>query len=110
AINNTPMRGSDMREAVPMHVLGERLHVLDGGCRQNAVTEIENVARSSAGTLQHIVGRGEHAIERREQKRGIEIALDRAVVSDTVPGFVERNPPVGANDVAARGALIGKNR
>jgi len=40
-----------MREAVPVHVLGERLHMLDRGGWQNAVAEIENMAGTSAGAL-----------------------------------------------------------
>ena len=61
---------------VLMHVARERLHVLDRRRRQDAVTEVEDVARRVRRARQDFVGRGEHAIERAEQQRRIEIALD----------------------------------
>ena len=59
-----------------VHVPRERLDVLDRRRRQDAVAEIEDVAGPSAGAAQHVVGRGEQAIERAEQQRRIEVALD----------------------------------
>ena len=63
------------------------------------MAEIEDVAGPAAGARQHIVGRRERPIERAEQQRRIEIALDGAVEADALPGLVERRPPVGADDV-----------
>ena len=83
-----------------MHVARERLDVLERGRRQDAVTEVEDVAGPSARACEDLVGRREHAIERAEQQRRIEISLDAAVGADALPGFVERCAPVGANDVA----------
>ena len=93
-----------------MHVARERLDVLDRRHRQDAVAEIEDVSRPSARARQHVVGRREHAIERAEQQRRIEVALDRAVEADALPGFVERRPPVGADHVAAGVAQLAENR
>ena len=83
-------------------VLGKHLHVLDRCGRQDAVTEIENVANAAGDASQYVVGLREHALHRAEQEGRIEIALDRAVVSDPLPRDVERDPPVHADDVAAR--------
>ena len=51
---------------------------------------------------ENIVGAAEHPFRRAEQQGRIEIALHGAVVADALPGPVERNPPVNADDVAAR--------
>ena len=71
-----------------MHVPGERLHVLDRRRGQNAVAEIEDVPRSSPGTFEDIIGRSENAIERAKQQRRIEVALDAAPRSDSLPCVV----------------------
>ncbi len=72
-----------------MDVLRQRLHVIDRRRRQNAVTEIEDVPGASVCPFEHVVGAVQHAIERRQQKRRIEIALYRVVVADAIPGFVQ---------------------
>ena len=59
-----------------MNVPRDGLDVFDRRHRQDAVAEVEDVAGPAAGALEHFVGRGEDAIERREQQRRIEIALD----------------------------------
>ena len=53
---------------------------------------------------------GEDALERTEQQRRIEIALDAAVGADALPRFVERRPPVGADHVAAGLAQLVEDR
>ena len=53
---------------------------------------------------------GEDALERAEQQRRIEIALDAAVRADPLPRFVERRAPVGADHVAAGLAQLIENR
>src|ERR1019366_1949587 len=93
-----------------MHIPRERLDVLERRRRQNAMAEIENVAVSSARARQHIVGRGEHAIERPEEKRWIEVALDPAIEADALPRFVERDAPVGADHIATGFAQLAENR
>src|SRR5437762_13962320 len=97
AIRRTPVLATGLLMNVP----GECLHVLERSGRQNAVTEIENVTGASARTGEHLVGGGEDAVERSEQQRRIEIALDAAVESDPLPGIVERCVPIGSGDVGA---------
>src|SRR5207249_2188074 len=98
------------RSRLLMNVTRERLHVFEGRGWKNTVAEVENVAGPSAGALQHIVGGPEHAVERSEQQRRIEIALDAAIEPDALPRFVERRAPVGADDVAARAPQLAQNR
>src|SRR5437773_6736189 len=76
-----------------MHVSRKRLDVFDRRRRQNPVTEVEDVAEASARAREHVVGGGEGAIEWAEQQRRIKIALNRAVRSDPLPRFVQRDPP-----------------
>ena len=91
-----------------MNVPRERLDVLDRRRRQDAVTEVEDVARPAAGALEHVVGGREHPIERAEQQRRIEVALDRAIGADALPRLVERRAPVGADHVAAGVAQLAR--
>src|SRR5688500_284153 len=95
-----------MSEPVAMYVLCERLDVIDWRRRKNAVAEIENMPWPAARAFEDAVRGCEHAVERREQQRRIEIALDRPIVTNPFPRIVERNAPVGADDVAARFAQI----
>ncbi len=59
---------------------------------------------------EQLVGRREDPIDRTEEQRRIEVALDRAVRSDALPGLVERRAPVGADHVAARFAQLVEDR
>src|SRR4051812_27277555 len=93
-----------------MHVTGGGLHVLDRCHWQNAVSEVENVTGTSAGALEHGVDGFKEPIERRQEHRGIEIALHGAVASDAIPCLVERRPPVDANHVSPGFAQLAKNR
>ena len=99
----------DMREPITVHVLCERLDVIDGCRRQNPVAEIKNVPRPSLRPIEHVFGSRQHAIERPKEKGGIEIALNRAVVADAIPRVVQVNAPVCADDVATRLAQVVKD-
>src|SRR5665213_3850100 len=59
-----------------MNVAGDGLHVFERRHRQDAVAEIEDVARPAGGAVEHFVCRREEAVERAEQQGRIEIALD----------------------------------
>ena len=65
---------------------------------------------ASARPGEHVVGRRERAIERSEQQRRIQIALNRAIEPDALPRFVERRAPVGADHGAARLAQLAEDR
>src|SRR5258708_14137685 len=93
-----------------MNVARERLNVLERCGREDAVPEVEDVPGPSAGAREHFVGGCEDALERAEQQRRIEVALDAAVGADALPRLVERRAPVGADDVAARVAPLAENR
>src|SRR2546428_829678 len=93
-----------------MHVTRERLHVLDRCRGKDTVAEVEDVAGPAAGAGEDFVGRGEHAVERAEQQRRVEVALNGAVDADAVPRFVERRAPVRPDDVSAGRAPLAKTR
>src|SRR5712691_7285093 len=84
-----------------MDEIHDGTHGSDVGFRKNAVTEIEDVARTSAragedvANLTRTFGRG------CEQGHGLEVALD-CTLSDAGPGGIQRNPPVDADHVTAR--------
>ena len=84
-----------------MHVASQQLHVLNGCARKNAMSEVEDVAGPAAGTLQDLVGACQEPLDGREEQGGIKIALDGAIVPDSIPGIVQSNSPVCPDDVAA---------
>src|SRR5262245_8573746 len=71
--------------------------MLDRCRRQNTVAEVEDVPRSTAHTLQDVIGLAEHAVCGAEQERRIEIALDRRFEADALPGGIDRDPPIDAD-------------
>src|SRR5262245_50731291 len=81
----------------------ERPHGIDGRVREDAVPEVEDVSRP-AGRLREDGGDAlANDPRRREQRAGIEIPLDRTMRADPPPCLRERDSPVDADDVSARG-------
>src|SRR5581483_7544320 len=78
----------ESRPCFLMHVPRERLHVFDGNGRQDAVTEVEDVPGPSRRAREDVVGGGEDTVERAEQQRRVEIALDAAIEPDLLPRLV----------------------
>src|ERR1700680_737684 len=73
------------------------LHVLDRRLWQNAMAEIENVSRPSAGTPQNLLrARLQFAPAGEEQNR-IQIALHGTPKFQAAPAFIKRNAPVEPN-------------
>ena len=92
-----------------MHVVGERLDVLDGGGREDAVAEIEDVTRPSADAVEHLVG----AVNMRSRAPGA--AADRGCPGSRgrgrcAPRRRRWRSPVDADHGAARFALSSKER
>src|SRR6267378_71459 len=85
-----------------MYEIHDRPHGSDVGLRKNAVTEIEDVAGTPTGAGEDIADLARALRGGREQRRGLEITLDRAIPPDAGPGGVQRNPPIDADHVAAR--------
>src|SRR3954468_18449474 len=77
---------------------------------KNPVSEVEDVAWSAAGALEDFVRCGKYPIERPEEQRWIEIALDRTVWPNPRPRLIERRAPVRADHVAASLANLAENR
>ena len=63
-----------------------------------------------AARSQDVLGGAEHAMTRPEQERRVEVALDGVVRAELLPGHVERQAPVDADDVAAGGGEVGQDR
>src|SRR5512139_1513665 len=84
-----------------MDKLREQLHMFHRRGGKDPMPEVEDVSRPAADARQHVFGLLEHALGGAEQQRRIQVALDGTVEADLLPGLVDRNPPVGADDVAA---------
>ena len=67
---------------------GQGLHMRDGCLREDAVTEVEDVAGLSADAPQDVVGAGEEAVDAPEKQRRIQVSLHRPFRSDASPGVV----------------------
>src|SRR5256886_6530163 len=89
----------------PVH---DALQRLDRRLRQHAVPEVEDVAGAARGPVEHVAHPLLELGERREQRRGIQVPLNRAVGADGVPRDVEGNAPVHADDVAAGAGEVGE--
>src|SRR5919204_903191 len=78
------------------------------GFREDTVAKGENVTGPLPRPFQHVAhllitfGAG------REQRGGLEISLNRALVADLRPRRVQRNAPIHADDVAAGGRKVGQ--
>ena len=93
-----------------MHVPRELLHALERRLRQHAVAEIEDVAGPPARASQDVVRGGEQAIAGPSSSVGSRLPCTARSCADDLPRFVERQPPVDADHVAARLGQIGQNR
>ena len=78
------------------------------GLRQDAVTEVEDVARARPRAAQDVVRLPLRALPRPEQHRGLEVPLHRPLLPDGRPGVVEPDAPVDADRAPARGRHLGQ--
>jgi len=91
-----------------MYPVHDALQRLDRRLREHAVPEVEDVARAARGPVEHVADSLLELGERREQRRRIEVSLNRPVGTDALPRDVEGNAPVHADDVAARAREVGE--
>src|SRR5712692_6190578 len=87
-----------------MHGLDHRDHVIDRSLGKDAVAQIKNMSRLSARALQNVFDAPAYFLGLGEQYGRIQISLDADPVSDRSPAFIQMDPPVEPDDVAAGGA------
>src|SRR2546426_897052 len=90
------------------HHLHYGLHVIDRRLGQNAVPQVEDVARTSTGALQQLGHAHLQLRKRCEQRRRIEIPLDGGAIADVHPRLVDVDAPVDAHYIAARRVQLAK--
>src|SRR5438309_7355953 len=90
-----------------MYPVHDALQRLDRRLREHAVPEVEDVARAARGPVEHVADSLLELGERREQRRRIEVPLNRPVGTDALPRDVEGNAPVHADDVGACAGEVG---
>src|ERR1044072_4814296 len=86
-------------------LIDDRTYGRDVRFRQNPVSEIEDVAGPPAGLLQDVLYESRALGGRGEERRRVEVALDR-LRSDASPPAVERDAPVDADHVTTRGGEV----
>ena len=79
--------------------------MVDGGLREDAVTQVEDMAGTGSGLREDSAGLAFDFRHGCEQDDRVEIALNGDVVAEPLPGPVELDPPVQADDRAAGVAL-----
>src|SRR2546426_11402142 len=92
-----------------MNVSRQRLHVLERRRRQNTVTEVEDVAGTSARAREHFVGGGKHPAERPDKQRRLGVSRNGAGEPNPRPSPLDRRRPAGPNHATAGAAPVGKN-
>ena len=104
AITSTPTGGGhEAARSVPAWTRStNRSEMLDRRVGQHAVAQVEHVSGPAAGAGEDVASLPLHRIPGTEQDRGIQVPLDRAVVTDRRPGLVERDAVVDAEGVAPR--------
>ncbi len=85
-----------------MHGVDQGDSVVGGSLRQNAVTEIKDMARSSVRLGQNALHAAANFRPIGKQHGGIEIALYAPVVADRPPSDIEIDSPVDADHLSAR--------
>src|SRR5262245_14198647 len=85
-----------------VHEPGDAAAQLGVGLGEHPVDEVEDVAGAAAGAVEHVSRAGLRSLPRAEEHGAVEVPLDPAVVADSLPGEVEREPPVDADHVATR--------
>src|SRR5437763_1856075 len=91
-----------------MYPVHDALQRLDRRLRKYAVPEVEDVARAARRPAEHVTDSLLELGERREQRRRIEVPLNRPLGTDALPRDVEGNAPVHPDDVAARAREVGE--
>src|SRR5208282_4427029 len=82
--------------------IDQRYHVIDRSLGQNAVAEIEDVARAPAGLVQNRLRARANLAHVGEQHDRVEISLYRDAVTETRPRLAQVHAPVKPDHVAAR--------
>src|ERR1700704_3457497 len=87
--------------AVSAHFFYQRSNRIDRGLRQDAVAEIEDMARLRAESVEHATHRLANRVRRREQGGGIEISLQRDAPGGDAARFSRIRSPVEADGIGA---------
>ncbi len=88
-----------------MHEVDDGFHRIDRGFREDAVAEIEDVAGAPAHRIENPLGMPQRNLSWCKQHSGIEVALDRAIVTCALPSVFDRCFPIEADDGATRFTL-----
>src|SRR5260221_11789007 len=90
-----PVRGSATAGRLPfVDRLDQQLEVLEGRLLQDAVAQVEDVARASFRAAEDVAGALADKLSRPQQDRRVEVAPHAAVEPHPPPAPVEPPPPV----------------
>ena len=84
-----------------MDEIDERSHGILGRGRQDSVTEIEDMSRSSSDSIQDFSGLSHQHIPRSEQRDRIEIPLNARAITDAGPCDIDRRAPIHADHLSS---------
>src|SRR4029450_13284880 len=96
-------RGTPRRPVPQPAEAAEQLRIRLG---KHPVAEVEDVSGSAFGALEHVSRACLRSPPRAEEPGAVEVPLNPSVMVDPLPCDVERETPVDADDVAARGCAV----
>ena len=70
------------------------------------MADVEDVSRTAGRAVEHVVDPPLQLARRREERGGVEVALDGPPEAESRPRLVERELPVEPDDVAATGSRL----
>ena len=87
---------------LPVNIVHRPLHMLNRCVWKDAMTEVEDVTRSTPGFMQHSIYLDLEFAPRCQQCDRVEIALDRFAWAELLPIPTERHTPIHTDHIAAR--------
>src|ERR1700742_1192183 len=84
-----------------VHDVGHELHRVRVRLREDAVAEVEDVTGGAASASEHVVHTAREELPRRAQEQGLEVSLERDVVSETRARLIDGREGVDTYDGAA---------
>src|SRR6266849_8814838 len=100
------MATEDTEEGLRMELanhLDYCLYILHRRFRQNAVTQVEDMAGPRTRPLEQFSHSHLEFRERREQRHGVEVALYSRAVADVHPGLIDIDAPVHPHHITTGG-------
>src|SRR3989338_6550973 len=89
-----------------MNGLCHRNHMFYWSIREDSVAQIKDMAWPAASATENLRYLATDLIDRSQQSHRVQVPLDPDVIAHGLPGLVQIDPPVQADDISSRGAYM----